>query len=200
MPLLTYTNLKQSHPIFDNAMDQGFARKASLDKKFDVFLSHSSINKDLVIDVKNKLHSYGISVYVDWLDDPEIDRRHVTRKTADILRIRMRQCQSLAFLDTEDARTSAWTPWEVGFADANKQRVFIIPIRTDEISYRNYQGREFFSLYPFLDEEPNSKTKKNTLWINSPYLPEHYNTFEYWLKNGEPFTNHIENSIGEKYE
>lgn len=192
MPLLTYANLKQARPAFSNAMDQAFSRKASLDKRFDVFLSHSFINKDLVIDVKNKLCSYGISVYVDWLDDPELDRRHVTRKTADILRIRMRQCQSLAFLDTEDARESAWTPWEVGFADANKQRVFIIPIRVDEISYRNYKGHEFFSLYPFLDEEPN-REKQNTLWINSPYLPEHYNTFQHWLKHGEPFTNHATN-------
>ncbi len=190
MPLFTYQNLQQSRVTFSNAKSQGFIKKANKSTNFDVFLSHSFKDKDLVIDVKNKLHDYNISVYIDWIDDPQLDRTHVNRETAALLRLRMQQCKSLAFLDTENGISSGWTPWEVGFADANKQKVFIIPIRKNEISYRNYQGREFFSLYPFLDEEPNARDHKNTLWINSSYQKEHYNTFQHWLTHGEPFTNH----------
>lgn len=190
MPLFTYQNLKQSQATFSNAMDQGFVKKANKNTNFDVFLSHSFQDKNLAIDVKNKLHDYNISVYIDWIDDPQLDRTDINRETAALLRTRMQQCKSLAFLDTEEGRLSNWTPWEVGFADAHKQRVFIIPVRKNEISYKNYLGQEFFSLYPFLDEEPNTRDHKKTLWINSSYQREHYDTLQHWLKHGEPFTNH----------
>lgn len=189
MSLFTYQNLKQYQYNFSNAMDQGFTKKASSNTQFDVFLSHSSRDSNLVFAIKKKLKDYDISVYVDWLDDSELDRTHVTRETAIFLRDRIKQCKSLAFLDTNNALESKWTPWEVGFADANKQRVFIIPIREEETSYRDYKGQEFFSLYPFLDEEPN-KRDQMTLWINSPYKKEHYDSLTTWLEKGEPFTDH----------
>lgn len=196
MPLFTYQNLEQTQKTFFNSMDSMIktaSQEHKLHTEFDVFLSHSYKNKKLALEVREKFHTYGITAYVDWIEDPELDRSKVNRKTAGLLRERMKQCKSLAFLDTEDALESTWTPWEVGFADADKQRVFIIPIRQNEVSYRNYIGQEFFSLYPFLDEEPNTKDHQNTLWINSPYQEEHYDTFQYWLKYGEPFHNHTNN-------
>ena len=192
MPLFTYQDLKNypSQSNFSNALDHGIIKTASSSATFDIFLSHSYKNKDLALEIKEKFRTYDFSVYIDWIEDPELDRKNVNKNTANRLRHRIQQCKSLAFLDTPEALESKWTPWEVGFADANKQRVFIIPKKKKKISYRDYKGQEFFSLYPFLDEEPNNKDHRLTLWINSPYKKEHYDTLIRWLEKGEPFTDH----------
>ncbi len=62
---------------------------------FDIFLSHSKLDGDLVLGVKSVLESVGKTVYVDWIDDPLLDRSNVTPKTAEKLRMRMRQCMAL---------------------------------------------------------------------------------------------------------
>lgn len=62
---------------------------------FDVFLSHAKLDSELVLGVKTVLEQAGQTVYVDWIDDPLLDRSKVTPATADHLRKRMRQCASL---------------------------------------------------------------------------------------------------------
>jgi hypothetical protein len=42
-----------------------------------------------VLGTKVVLESFGFSVYVDWIVDPHMNREHVTRETAAILRDRM---------------------------------------------------------------------------------------------------------------
>ena len=37
---------------------------------FDVFLSHSFMDQELVLGAKQLLEEKGLSVYVDWIDDP----------------------------------------------------------------------------------------------------------------------------------
>ena len=59
---------------------------------FDVFLSHAKLDAQLVLGVKTVLERSGQSVYIDWLDDPQLDRSSVTPATAERLRNRMRQC------------------------------------------------------------------------------------------------------------
>lgn len=120
-------------------------------------------------------------MYIDWINDPQFDRRYINRKTAEHLQMRMRQCKSLAFLDTEGSRLSKWTPWEVGFMDSHTKHVFIIPIREDVVSAQDYKGQEFFSLYPFLDEAKEQNTGKTSLWINSPVDFNYYNNLHRWL-------------------
>ena len=184
MPLLTYKDLKtyeNSKKIVADAM----YHPASSDKRFDIFLSHSHIDATLALRVKYKLESYGFSVYVDWLDDPQFDQRAINRKTAERLQMRMRQCKSLAFLDTEGARLSKWTPWEVGFMDSYTKHVFIIPIREEIILAQDYKGQEFFSLYPFLDEEKERNSDRSTLWINSPLDFNYYSNLRKWLNGTE---------------
>ena len=57
---------------------------------FDIFLSHSYNDADFILGVKKILEKLGLRVYVDWIDDQGLDRGKVTRKTAAILRMRMR--------------------------------------------------------------------------------------------------------------
>lgn len=119
--------------------------------RFDVFLSHSIRDADLVLGVKEILEAEGLSVYVDWVDDPQLDRAQVNRETADILRRRMRQCRSLIWVATEAASTSKWMPWELGYFDGLRaDQVAILPVL--DSSQDTFIGQEYLSLYPVIDK------------------------------------------------
>lgn len=117
---------------------------------FDIFLSHSSQDKELVVGAKHIIEQHGFSVYVDWIDDAQ---RNVVvdRRLAERLRVRMRQCESLFYLHTPSASLSKWCPWELGFFDGLKtpeKRVFIFPVIDHGQSYK---GQEYLDLYDTVD-------------------------------------------------
>ena len=120
---------------------------------YDIFLSHSSRDKPLVIGVKNRLERAGFTVYIDWIDDAELDRAAVTPENAERLRVRMRCCRSLLYLATDNASRSKWMPWEVGFFDGLDEGVIgILPVLDDP--KEEFQGMEFLGLYAVVDVRP----------------------------------------------
>src|ERR1700730_6467996 len=70
---------------------------------FDIFLSHSIQDAELVLGVKLLLEKQGFSIYVDWDTDAHLDRSTVSKETATVLRTRMQQSKSLLYLATENA-------------------------------------------------------------------------------------------------
>jgi hypothetical protein len=90
------------------------------DNSFDIFLSHSIKDADIVLGTLETLEAFGFSVYVDWVVDPEMKREHVTPRTAAVLRRRMGQCELLLYVSTENSADSTWMPWELGYFDALK--------------------------------------------------------------------------------
>lgn len=120
--------------------------------EFDIFLSHSSSDAELVIGIKELLEQTGKRVYVDWVDDPELDRSHVTKETADRLRQRMMQSGSLFYVATDNATKSKWMPWELGFFDGLKRdKVCILPVLCSPD--QSFDGQEYLSLYPVISKE-----------------------------------------------
>lgn len=82
---------------------------------YDIFLSHSSKDAEVVLGVKLALEDLGHSVYVDWVEDPQLDRSKATKETARILRERMACCRCLFY---------AYDPEQRGFqVDALGMRV-----------------------------------------------------------------------------
>src|SRR5947207_12240914 len=63
-------------------------------KEYDIFLSQSFRDADLILGLANAIKALGFSVYVDWIEDPTLDRQNVTAPTAAALRERMRNCRS----------------------------------------------------------------------------------------------------------
>ena len=119
---------------------------------FDIFLSHSSSDSDLVIGIKELLEQRGKRVYVDWVDDPELDRSRVTKDTAARLRERMVQSESLFYVATDNATKSKWMPWELGFFDGLKRdKVRILPVLLS--SNQSFDGQEYLGLYPVVSKE-----------------------------------------------
>lgn len=116
------------------------------DGLFDIFLCHSSSDAVLIGGVKRMLEDTGATVYVDWIDDPQLDRENVSAATASKLRQRIIQSACLIYADTPASRSSVWMPWEVGYADGSDRRVAVLPVvqRSDD----EFAGREFVGLYP----------------------------------------------------
>ena len=101
---------------------------------FDIFLSHAFDDKELLEGSLLLLEDLGYSVYLDWKNDPQLDRTKVTTATADTLRKRMHSCRCLFFAVTPEAKDSVWMRWELGWKDGDNSRVAVLPIegRTTE--------------------------------------------------------------------
>lgn len=122
----------------------------SRDTFFDVFLSHSFKDAEIINGVKGFIEDQGLRVYVDWIEDPQADRSRVTAATADMLRERMNHCQSLLYASTDAATQSKWMPWELGYFDGKKPgRVGIVPILQQKGEL--FQGQEYLGLYPHVE-------------------------------------------------
>lgn len=81
------------------------ARAFSPSKRYDVFLSHSYQDADVILGVKVIIESLGLTVYVDWVDDGGLDRSKVTVKTAEILRAPRRSPKVTHFCSREMTQT-----------------------------------------------------------------------------------------------
>lgn len=130
---------------------------------YDIFLSHSIRDKALVTGAIDRLKRAGFSVYVDWIDDAQLDRTAVTPENAERLRTRMRHCRSLLYLATDNASQSKWMPWEVGFFDGLGQgEIGILPVLDDP--HEDFEGMEFLGLYA-LAEFRTTKPGHSALFI-----------------------------------
>jgi hypothetical protein len=156
------TILAKSHVVKSSAQVLNEDRRTAKDgDSFDVFLSHSINDADLVLGVKSLLEKRGLKVYVDWDTDASLDRSIVSPETAALLRHRMRQSASLLYLATDAASTSKWMPWELGYFDGLRSgQVAIMPLMDDENS--KFTGQEYLGLYPKVTKDTyDDKVKKD---------------------------------------
>ena len=130
------------------------AVRASINQdRFDVFLSHASEDSELVLGVREILVGLGLSVYIDWIDDAQLDRERVTAENAEILRGRMRSSKSFIFLTTKNSSSSRWMPWELGYFDGIKTGfIGILPIV--DSAGGQFSGQEYLGLYPVVERLP----------------------------------------------
>ncbi|MFH7809790.1 toll/interleukin-1 receptor domain-containing protein [Acinetobacter sp. BSP-153] len=154
-------------------------KQQNLKNNFDIFLSHSSKDKTLILGIKKFIEESGYTVYIDWVDDPQLDRAHVNVTTANVLRTRMKQSKFLIYVDSNNATTSKWMPWELGYFDGYKpNKIGILPVRYN--SEGTYTGQEYLELYP--------KIEKNSL--NALY------ELKYSEINGKSFRTYFSNGSG----
>ncbi len=149
---------------------------------YDIFLSHSSLDNELIAGLKLMLEDIGLIVYVDW-NDKQLNPNNVTAETAAVLRERMKQCKSLLYAFSENASNSKWMPWELGYFDAlKKSRVAVLPI--SKTAKTSYKGSEFVGLYYFIQFAQISGTNKNAIWVYDG--DDKYVIFNKWLQGFNP--------------
>ena len=147
----------------------------------DIFLSHAYDDRELVLGVALMIEDLGYSVFIDWRDDPSLDRKRVTPQTAEKLRARMKTSRCLFYSTTENASESKWIPWELGFKDGHNTRAAILPVSRQ--STQTYNGQEYLGIYPYVSRDRDT-AQKERLWINR--TPTCYVVFESWLAGEEP--------------
>lgn len=151
-------------------------------KTYDIFLSHSSNDNELIAGLKLLLQDMDYSIYVDW-NDSALNPNHVTPKTADVLRKRMAQCRSLIYAFSENASNSKWMPWELGYFDALRtSRVAVLPIRQD--AYKAYSGSEYVGLYYHVQVD-KAQGGIDAIWVHNG---EKYVNYKNWINGQEPYT------------
>lgn len=158
------------------------ASRAPNDAEWDVFLSHSSVDKRALPAVVERLRLEGLSVYVDSVADSDLTPANVNQATAIRLRGRILHCRSLFVLTSQSITASRWIPWELGVADGAGKRVAVLPLQYGEDRDGYYRGAEYLGLYPYIDEARQRSGNGPFLWANDPRDQNIYRILEDWLE------------------
>lgn len=173
MPILSKAYLKRQGSVAYKSLDDAerLLKRASANfgtkDRYDVFLSHRKLDAREVLALKELIESQGFSVYVDWVENPELDRTNVTPATAAHLRSVMDKCRSLLYAISVNSGESKWMPWELGYSDARHGKVAIVPVSDADLISDSYQGQEFLGLYPYISAVSLSSAQAY-LRVNKP--------------------------------
>jgi len=166
--------LTENHQIF-------FAKKT-----YDIFLSHSYLDKSLVYAIVDLFNNAGYSVYVDWMVDTQIDRDRINATTVKTLQNRMNTCRCLAYIATGNISNSKWCPWELGYVDGKQNgRCAILPVLENQSS--GFSGQEYLGIYPFIDYVQLKNEDKYEFWVNDPIDRQKYVSLKNWLSGTDPY-------------
>ncbi len=126
--------------------DHRFEKRASASTA-DVFLSHSSADKDVLPKAIGFLENHGAKVYIDKADK-ELPQK-TSAETGVKLKERISQCPKFIVLVTANSKSSRWIPWELGIADEKKKlpNVALLPDIGNQAN-AEWPEQEYLGLYP----------------------------------------------------
>ncbi len=188
MPVLSKSLLGRQFArksVFDATRElrDSASRALKSSDRYDIFLSHRYLDAPEVLALKTFIESFGFSVFVDWIANPELDRGSVTKETAGQLRDAMKRCNSLLYAISGSSSDSKWMPWELGYSDALHGRIGVAPVSDYEVSSESYNGQEYLALYPYLSLR-QSQDGQRLLWIQESAST--YVTLKAWLQGSKP--------------
>lgn len=109
-----------------------------------IFLSHSHLDKTIVMKIGLLFEKINAELYIDWMDKSLPESTNI--ETATQIKNKIVECHNFLFLATYHGLRSKWCNWELGIADAIKSnRLAILPI---ESKTGNWKGNEYLHLYP----------------------------------------------------
>jgi hypothetical protein len=158
--------------------------KADSDATFDIFLSHSHEDAELIAELYKQITEMGFTVYVDWIVDRTDQTLKVTPGSAAWVRLRMQHCATLLYATSRNSVDSKWMPWELGYFDGENGKVAILPIVEFDAYTDEYHGQEFLGIYPYVTKAITEGTQKETLWTRNN--PTEYVNFKSWIEGYKP--------------
>jgi len=143
--------LRLFNPVVAAPLSPGKPRPA---REYELFISHAKRDEQAVAAFRRKLDALkGVKSFVDWIDAPERDRTNVSVKTAAWLRDTMGRSRAMVLLLSEHSAQSFWVQWELGYFDALRGHVFLVPL--DPGAREAIKQQQYFDLYPMF-ETPES--------------------------------------------
>ena len=137
-------------------------------KTFDIFLSHSSNDVNILLKIKTMLNATGINVYIDWVNDRLELRRELTcQDTAKVIIERIKASNAMIYVSTDSSATSQWTPWELGYAHALGKKISVLTLE-------NNGNRP-----AYLDIYPKAELQEDKVMV---FQNENAITISEWLK------------------
>ena len=183
MPFITESQIRNKvadvSPMFHRLFLAIDAATSVLRESFDIFLSHSTKDAEIILGLKRILEETGKTVYVDWIDDTNLERDRVSGETAEALRGRMRQCSSLLYVYSQSSQKSRWMPWELGYFDGINGNVAILPVVPDS-GELDFEKEEYLQIYPKIDFL--NVTSEPRMFVNKSQKLEFgtYKSFDDW--------------------
>lgn len=168
-------------------LDESYRRnsmKFDSSQTYDLFISHSFKDRDIVLGLSHLFTTAGYKIYIDWIDDSNLDRKNVTSETAKIIKNRIRRSTGLSYVSTSNSITSKWCPWELGVGDGMHGKVCILPIMNIP-----FNGQEYLGLYPYLEYSQVSGQNRYEFWVYDQKEHNKYRVLKEWLK-GYDLLNH----------
>lgn len=163
--------LNENHSIF--------SKKDS----YDLFISHSFLDKKLILTLMDLFNIAGYSVYVDWINDKNLDRNNVSSRTANVIKNRISNCKGLSYIATRNIVNSKWCSWELGLADGMLNgKSCILPVMEESCTFK---GLEYLGLYPYIEYEKISGKSIYEFWIIDQYDSSRYTSLRKWLYGAE---------------
>jgi hypothetical protein len=179
---LAKSRVSRLYESTSDALQKSMQAAAAL-SAFNVFLSHSYLDNELIVGITEYLEGMGYVVYVDWRQDAQLSRDNVTKETAEVIRGRITQSDSLFFATTDNSKDSKWMPWELGYMDGKKGKSAILPVSRDGGSGDVYDGREYLGIYPYI-ANGRDNADKDRLWVHTN--AETYVLYDLWIKGAKP--------------
>lgn len=151
--------------------------------EFDIFLSHSYLDKKTIYGLYRDFTEMGFSVYVDWIKDRKLDRSKISKQTAAALKERMQQSKCLFYATSNNTSQSIWMPWELGYMDGLNGKVVTFPLLDDD--EKEYYLPEYLSLYNYVEKAQIKGKRQSALWVHENDIK--YVKLENWLKGQNPY-------------
>lgn len=83
---------------------------------------------------------------------------------------------------SENATNSKWMPWELGYFDALKGTVAVLPISKTNKS--SFVGSEYLGIYYYIQIATIVGTNRTALWTHE--TSSKYTKFDSWLTGSKP--------------
>ena len=134
---------------------------------FKIFLSHKHDEKEYLEGAISLLKTYGVDVYVDWLDEGM--PKTTSGLTAVKIKEKIKENHKFILLATEGAINSKWCNWELGLGDAAKyiESIALLPIKRD---YIDFSGSEYLEIYPYIFNIDSSQYFKGSFRTQGTYV------------------------------
>lgn len=167
--------------LFESQQNVFSERKVPENTEFDIFLSHSFLDKSEIQGLYQELTDFGFKVYVDWIIDPHLDRKNVTKTSAKLIQTRLKFSKSLLLAISTNAAMSKWMPWELGYVDGHTNKCAIIPVSNERNPPKYFKGTEYLLLYPFI-KKAKTENGIDKLWVIESEFS--YSIFDTWILTG----------------